>query len=335
MDTPGSLLEAVAYFSDPDRAHDYFVAVRWPNGVACPRMGCGSADVQYIKTRKRWRCKDCKREFTAKVGTIFEDSPISFTKWLPAIWLLSAARNGISSCEVARAIHVTQKTAWFMLHRIRLGMQAESFELLSGEVEVDETYIGPKARSMNRRAAKSKKSRGPGYSKTVVMGMRERGGKVRAMVVKDTKRGTLLPKVFESVSAGSTVYTDALGSYHDLRRAYVHEVINHAEKYVDGRVHTNSIENFWSVLKRTIGGTYICPRPEHLDAYLDEQIFRFNERESTDGPRFKLAAKGADGKRLTYKALTASHPRWRLKPGRKALSPGFIGDATGKDKPAT
>jgi hypothetical protein len=123
------------------------------------------------------------------------------------------------------------------------------------------------------------------------------------MVIKDTKRGTLLPKVAESVVAGSTIYTDSLGSYHDLRDAYVHKIINHAERYVAGKVHTNSIENFWSVLKRTLGGTYICPRPQHLDRYLDEQIFRYNDREIEDGPRFDKAAKGADGKRLTYKAL--------------------------------
>ncbi len=304
MDTPQNLLEAVTYFSDPDRALEYFVNVRWPNGVACPRMGCGSAAVQYIRTRRLWRCKECKREFTAKLGTVFEDSPLPLTKWLPAIWLISAARNGISSCEVARALHVTQKTAWFMLHRIRLAMQAESFEMLSGEVEADETFIGPKARSINRYGDSSKKARGPGYRKSVVLGLRERGGKVRAFVVKDTRRGTLLPRVFEHVAAGSTVYTDALGSYHDLRDAYIHQVINHAEKYVEGRVHTNSIENFWSVPKRTLGGTYIAPQPQHLDRYLDEQIFRFNERENDDGPRFKIAAKGADGKRLTYRELT-------------------------------
>ena len=304
MDTPQSLLEAATYFSDPDRALAYFVSVRWPNGVACPRMGCGSAAVQYIRTRRLWRCKECKREFTAKVGTVFEDSPLPLTKWLPAIWLISAARNGISSCEVARALHVTQKTAWFMLHRIRLAMQAESFELLAGEVEADETFIGPKARSIQRYGDTSKKARGPGYRKSVVLGLRERGGKVRAFVVKDTRRGTLLPRVWENVAAGSTVYTDALGSYHDLRDAYIHRVINHAEKYVEGRVHTNSIENFWSVLKRTLGGTYIAPRPQHLDRYLDEQIFRFNERENEDGPRFKIAAKGVDGKRLTYRELT-------------------------------
>ncbi len=300
---PTTLLEAVRYFSDPDVAHKFVTELRFPNGVACPRMGCGNAEVAYMPKARRWYCKECKRKFSVKVGTIFEDSPIGFDKWLPAIWLLASNRNGISSCELARGLGVTQKTAWFILHRIRLAMREGSFEKLSGEVEADETYIGPKARSINRYGDKSKKARGPGYRKTVVFGMRERGGKVRAIVVKDTKRGTLLPKVFESVVPGSTVYTDSLGSYHDLRGRYVHEVINHAESYVEGHVHTNSIENFWSVLKRTIGGTYIAPRPKHLDAYLDEQIFRFNERENEDGPRFLNAVKGSEGKRLTYKEL--------------------------------
>ncbi|MGA8575013.1 MAG: IS1595 family transposase [Candidatus Cybelea sp.] len=303
---PQSLLEAITYFSDCERAHDFVKRLRWPNGVACPRFGCGSADVREIRgMRPRWFCRDCQREFTAKVNSIFEDSPLPLSKWLPAMWLISSARNGISSCEVARALHVTQKTAWFMLHRIRLALRDESFEKLSGEVEADETWVGPKARSINRRDPNpSKKGRGPGYSKVPVMGIRERGGKVRAFVIKDTRRETLLPAIMENVAKGSTVYTDQLGSYHGLKfQDYVHQVINHAENYVEGRVHTNSIENFWSVLKRTIGGTYICPRPKHLDAYLDEQIFRYNERENADGPRFTKALKGADSKRLTYKAL--------------------------------
>jgi transposase-like protein len=269
------------------------IYLTWPYGVACPRMGCGSADVRYISGRRsRWFCRDCKRQFTAKVGTIFEDSPIGFDKWLPAVWLLTADRNGISSYEIHRALGVTQKTAWFMLHRIRQAMSSNTFEKLSGEVEVDGTYIGPRGRSMHRRNSEStpkKGGRGPGYMKTTVP---------------NSTRKALLPKVFENVQLGATVYTDALGSYHDLREAYLHHVINHAEKYVEGQVHTNSIENSWSVLKRTISGTYICPRAKHLDAYLDEQIFRFNERENTDGPRFAKALKGVDGRRLTYHDLT-------------------------------
>jgi transposase-like protein len=247
MDSPRTLLEAIVYFSDPERAHDFVKRLRWPNGVACPRMGCGSADVREIRgKRPRWFCRECKREFTAKVNSIFEDSPIGFGKWLPAMWLLSANRNGISSCEVGRAIGVTQKTAWFMLHRIRLAMADGSYERISGEVEVDETYIGGKT-THPRPGRTGKQTGGPAAGKTTVMGFRQRGGKVRAFVVKDNRKKTLLPQVFAHVVPGSTVYTDALKSYHDLRQTYVHQFINHAQEYVRGRVHTNSIENFWSI----------------------------------------------------------------------------------------
>jgi transposase-like protein len=294
-------------FADKQVAHDFFVQLRWPNGVACPRMGCGSADVLKISSRNVWKCRECGRQFTAKVNTVFEDSPIGFDKWLPAMWMLTADRNGVSSYEVARGIGVTQKSAWFMLHRLRLAMRTNTFERLSGEVEADETYIGGKTRRgiplavrIGREGKRAKQD-----AKTIVMGMRERGGKVRAFVVRDNRRGTLLPRIMQHVEPGATLYTDSLKSYAEAREQYVHHVINHAKAYVEGRVHTNNIENFWSVLKRTLGGTYVAPRPWHLDAYLDEQVFRFNEREDSDGPRFALALKGADSRRLTYKALTA------------------------------
>jgi transposase-like protein len=302
---PETMLEAVRQFSDPDKAHDFFVQLRWPNGVACPRQGCGSADVAYLARQKRWYCRECKRQSSAKVGTIFEDSPIGFDKWLPAIWLIASNRNGISSCELARALKVTQKSAWFMLHRIRLAMKDDAFDMLSGEVEADETYIGGSVTSKrHKRLAQGRKPQGPQKDKVAVMGMVERGGRVRAFTIPSNRKETLLPAIVENVAAGSTVYTDSLGSYTDLRKGYAHFVINHAERYVNGRVHTNSIENFWSVLKRTLGGTYIAARPQHLDAYLDEQIFRFNERREKDGPRFAKVTKAMDGRRLTWKTLT-------------------------------
>jgi len=311
METPKTLLEAITTFANPEVAHDFVKGLRWPYGVACPRHGCGSADVREIRgKRPRWYCRECKREFTAKVGTIFEDSPIGFDKWLPAMWLLSSAKNGISSMEVHRALGVTQKTAWFMLHRIRLAMQEGHMERLSGEVEVDETYVGGGPRHRKPRSANLAKHGGEGYQepvktyeKTAVMGLRERGGRVRAFVIPNAKMFTLYSRLRDNVEPGSTVYTDAHPGYLPADRRFVHHVINHSVEYVRGHVHTNNIENFWSVLKRTIGGTYICPRPRHLDRYLDEQIFRFNERENTDGPRFAKAVKGADSKRLTYKAL--------------------------------
>jgi transposase-like protein len=231
-----------------------------------------------------------------------------------AIWLLSNCRNGSSSCEVARALGVTQKTAWFMLHRVRLGMQSETFQKLRGEVEADETYFGGKPRYRRPRAAYMQKHGGrteepiKSYEKTAVFGMRERGGKVRALVVPDNKMLTLFMRLRDNVERGATLYTDAWSGYIGARHSWIHRVINHKLEYVRGEVHTNTIESFWSVLKRTIKGTYICPRPKHLPAYLDEQVFRFNSRETTDGPRFRMAAKGGDGKRLTYKELVSSSP---------------------------
>lgn len=304
MKEPRTLLEAVQYFADPDVAEQYAAQVRWPNGVACPRMGCGSAHVAYLKNAHRWYCNECKRKFSAKVNSVFEDSPISFSKWLPAIWMLANDRNGISSCELARALGVTQKSAWFMLHRIRLAIQSGSFEKLHGEIEADETYIGGKGKGPNvGRRTTGAKSKGPAAGKTTVIGLMERGGKVRAFTVPDNKKRTLLPAVFAHVKPGSTMYTDSLRSYAELRQSYRHFIINHAERYVDGQVHTNNIENFWSVLKRTIAGTYIAPRTKHLDRYLDEQIYRFNAREQKDNERFVGALKGADSKRITYKTL--------------------------------
>ena len=310
-----TLLEAVAYFADAERAHDFAVRIRWPHGPACPRLDCGNADparIQYIATRKKWRCKECKRQFSVKVGSIFEDSPIPLTKWMPAIWLLASNRNGISSCELARALSVTQRTAWFMLHRIREAMATPTHDRLSGEVEADETYIGGKQRNKRGNIGRQQtgaKSLGPQAGRTVVMGLIERGGRVRAFTVPNVRRSTIMPRIVEHVGPGSTVYTDALRSYHDVSQSYVHHVIDHAVSYVEGQVHTNSIENFWSVLKRTLGGTYIAARPWHLDAYLDEQIFRFNSRKGNDGDRFLAAAKATDGKRLTYRDLTARNPK--------------------------
>jgi len=272
--SPTTLREAIAYFADADRAHAFVVKLRFPNGVACPRQGCGSANVGYISTRRMWQCKDCKKQSSVKVGTIFEDSPIGFDKWLPAMWMLAGDRNGISSHELGRAVGVTQKTAWFMLHRIRLAMKERSLTPpLSGEVEADETFVGGKTRTAwHSRAGFRKLEHGPATGKTTVFGMVERTqpghkhNRVRAMVVPDRKSKTLLPKIRENVLPGSILYTDALWSYRATETEYRHYIIDHAVRYVEGRVHTNTIENFWSCVKRTLHGTYIAPRPFHLDA---------------------------------------------------------------------
>jgi transposase-like protein len=304
---PETLVEAIRFFSDADVCLSFVVQLRWSNGITCPR--CGSGDHSFLSTRRVWKCKGCKKQFSVKLGTIFEDSPIGLDKWLPALWMVINCKNGISSYEMARALGVTQKTAWFMNHRIRLAVQEGTFEPMSGEVEVDETFIGGRARFMHEDKRAEKITGTGGMGKTAVMGLLERHGKdghsrVKAKVIPNVKRKTMSPEIRQHVEEGSEVFTDSLKSYEDLSDAYTHEVINHAESYVRGKVHTNGMENFWSLLKRSIKGTYVSVEPFHLFRYLDEQTYRFNTRKLSDGLRFLHAAVGIIGKRLTYAGLT-------------------------------
>ncbi len=302
---PQTLLEAIKYFANPDNALAFMVAIRWPDGITCPH--CESKEYSFITTRRFWKCKACKKQFTAKMGTIMEDSPIGLDKWLSAIWLIVNAKNGVSSYEIGRSLGVTQKTAWFLLHRIRKAMQTGTLKKLCGEVEVDETFIGGLARNMHESKRRHLGTGGAG--KVAVMGLLERHGEVRAHVIPNTRRETLQPHVLNHVEQGANVYTDAYVSYNNLESQYVHNVINHAERYVDGHIHTNGIENFWSLLKRTIKGTYISVEPFHLFRYLDEQSFRFNNRKGSDSDRFLKAAMQISGKRLTFDELTGKLPQ--------------------------
>lgn len=318
---PKTLLDAVKFFANPVNCREYMVSRRWPNGVRCPQ--CGSDAVYFDTSRNGWECKTRhpKRKFTLKTGTIFEDSALGLDKWLPCVWLIANAKNGISSHEIARALGVTQKTAWFMLQRIRLAMQDEhDGGKLGGEVEVDETYIGGKARNMHAGKRKmlmsvirqdgrpSKSNRWAG--KVPVLGVLQRGAdgtsRIRTMTVADVRKHRLQQAVRENVEQGSSVYTDALHSYHGLKYGYEHRVIDHAEAYAKGNVHTNGLESYWSLLKRALGGTYVSVEPFHLFRYLDEQAFRFNNRVLSDAQRFALAIAGIVGKRLTYAQLIAS-----------------------------
>jgi histone H3/H4/transposase-like protein len=306
---PQTLVQAIQHFSNPDIALKTMVELRWPSGVHCPT--CGRTDVRFIATRRVWECKEkhAKRQFSAKVGSIFEDSPIGLDKWFAAIWMVANCKNGISSYEVHRALGVTQKTGWFMLHRIRLAMQTGSFEKMSGDTEADETFVGGLAKFMHRKRRKSAVSGTGGSGKTVVMGILERKGKrkisrVRARVMPNTQRETLQREIREAVEPGSRINTDAWVAYRGLSSDYIHEVVDHAVEYVRGTVHTNGLENFWSLLKRTVKGTYVSVEPFHLFRYLDEQAFRFNEREDNDGGRFRSVLSLVTGKRLTYKQLT-------------------------------
>ncbi|MGA2770951.1 MAG: IS1595 family transposase [Bryobacteraceae bacterium] len=306
---PTTLQEAIMYFSKPENCRDYLVARRWPNGVACPR--CGSKDVLFLEKYNRWHCR-AKHEapqFTLKTGTIMEDSPIGLDKWLMAMWQIVNSKNGISSCEVARAIGVTQKTAWFLDHRIRFMLSMGPGNKLSGQIEADETFIGGKARNMHTEKRARRITGTGGKDKVAVLGILERGsksmgGQIRAKVVGNVRKGTLQAEVREHVLAGSALFTDALKSYEGLDE-FQHEVIDHAAEYVRGEVHTNNLENFWSLLKRGIRGTYISVEPFHLFRYLDEQAFRYNNRVAfEDKDRFDLAVRQIVGKRLTYDQLT-------------------------------
>lgn len=319
---PKTLQQAIQYFSDEQTCIDTVAALRWPNGVECP--ACGHKEHYYLKTQKRWKCKECWRQFSVKLNTIFEDSPIGLDKWLCALWMLVNCKNGVSSYEVAKAIGVTQKSAWFVLHRLRLALKNGSIEKIGGsgsEVEVDETFVGGKARNMHKdKRLRMHQERGktvnaitPFYGKTPVMGMLDRESrKVRATVVRNTKRETLQAKILSNVHHGTSIYTDKAVVYDALADKYVHEVVDHMKEYVRGRVHTNGLENFWSLLKRSLSGTYVAVEPFHLDRYVDEQVFRYNNRGSkeqkmTDADRFNLALSQISGKRLTFAEVTGKN----------------------------
>lgn len=308
MDTekiPHTLTGAIRYFANPDTCHAFMVDMRWPSEISCPR--CGSSEIgKLMMPRRIWKCGGCKKQFSVKVGTIFEDSPLGLEMWLPAVWMIVNAKNGISSCELHRSLGVTQKTAWFMLHRIRLAMQEGSIEKMGGTCEADETYIGAKARYMHKH-----RRTGVGHAgikKTAVQGILERttgkkASRVVLKVVKTNRRPELCGNVRQYVLEGSTVCTDSLMSYDNLSTDYDRKVIDHAISYAEGNVHTNGLENFWSLLKRALKGTYVNVEPFHLFRYLDEQAFRFNERKDNDKGRFLKTIARLAGKRLTYAKL--------------------------------
>lgn len=312
MDAPRSLQKAIQLFTDEQVCIDAVASMRWPNGAECPH--CQAKEPYYLATQKRWKCRACRKQFSVKVGTIFEDSAIPLQKWLPALWMLVNDKNGISSWELHRALEVSQKTAWFMLHRLRMVMKSNLVGPLGGTeggpVEIDETFVGGAKRFMHaskkRRFSKTAKV----DNKTAVMGFLDRElRRVRAKVIPNIKRETLQNEILNEIQRGSKIYTDEARTYDRIGAEYVHEVVNKVETYVNGQVHVNGLENFWSCFKRTLKGTYIAVEPFHLDRYLDEQIFRFENRATkenrlTDSDRFVAALAQVAGKRLTFKELT-------------------------------
>ena len=307
---PKTLQEAILYFADFENCKKFMIELRWPDGIVrCPQ--CGSDNVSYLAKARVWKCyaKHPCAKFSLKTGTIFEDSALPLDKWVAAVWLIVDCKNGISSYEVARDLGVSQKSAWHMMHRIRFALHGEFSGKFSGEVEADETFIGGKARNMHVAQRKRRITGTGGKDKTAVMGILERGGKVCTVVVPNRKKSALQAEVKKHVEAGAALYTDALLSYDGLEGDYAHQVIDHAVKYVDGRVHTNTLENFWSLLKRGINGTYVSVEPFHLFRYLDEQAYRYNNRATLHNPmndfdRFKMAMSQIVGKRLTWNQLT-------------------------------
>jgi transposase-like protein len=308
-------MEAVRYFADADRTLETMVSLRWPNGVHCPT--CGRTDVRFLATRRLWECKEKhpRKQFSAKVGTIFEDSPLPLDKWFVAVWSIANCKNGISSYELARAIGVTQKSAWHMLHRIRLAMDVGGIDKMDRTTEVDETYVGAVAGNMHKdKRDAARRGTVQHYEKAAVVGLLERGdadtaSRVRASTIKDANAKTLQAAVRQNVNAGSMVMTDGFSAYRGLERDYLHQSVDHMTEFVRGIVHTNGIENFWSLLKRSIKGTYVCVEPFHLDAYVTEQTFRFNERKRNDAGRFAKVLSSVAGKRLTYKDLISHAPQ--------------------------
>ena len=312
MKPPRTLQEAIIYFSDPDRAFEYAVKLRWADGkIICPR--CSSESNYFIKTRKLWLCRGCNRQFTLKVNTIFEDSALGMDKWMAAFWMLVNCKNGISSMEIHRALGITQKSAWFVLQRLRLALRTGSFgaqKKMGGpdtELEADETFVGGLTKNMHKgRKLRLVQQGGVHGGKTVVQGILDRDlRQVRAQVVPNVTRETLQAVLLKNIKYGSKVYTDDAIGYDKVSYNFIHGVVNHAESYVNGRIHTNGLENFWSLLKRGLRGTYVAVEPFHLDRYIDEQVFRYNNRKNkNDADRFQLAMSQVAGKRLTYSELT-------------------------------
>lgn len=292
----------MAALPDEQSAIDHFTAIRWADGAYCPH--CGSTKVYHFSDKRTHKCGDCRKRFSIKVGTIFEDTKIELRKWILAIWLITSHKKGVASTTLAKDIGVTQKTAWFMLHRLRHAARTQSFNKpLDGEVEIDETYVGGKA--VNRHKGDPKRKHGGFAGKAAVIGALERGGNIVATVIDSTNTATLDGFAHAVVAPGAKVSTDEHAGYRHLSRTFDHGVVRHGiGEYVAGGHHTNGIEGYWSLLKRQIVGIHHFVTPKHLNRYVSESAWRFNLREMGEGARVNELLASANG-RLRYKELIA------------------------------
>jgi transposase-like protein len=297
-----SILEMMEAFPDEQSCIDHLTAIRWRNGEYCPY--CGGTELYHFSDGKNHKCKACKARFSIKVGTIFEDTKLPLRKWFLAMWLITSHKKGIASTQLAKDIKITQKSAWFVLHRLRHAARTQSFNApLDGDVEIDETYVGGKAANRHKGDPKN----GPGTSgKTTVVGALKRGGKAVAIVIKNTDKGTLDGFAHAVVSPSArSVSTDEHGGYKDLGRTFNHGVVRHsAGEYRKGDFSTNGIEGFWSLLKRQIIGIHHHVSAKHLHRYVSESAWRFNLRQTGEGDRVNEIMADGTG-HLRYRDLIA------------------------------